>query len=342
MRKARPESPIEGNYRDWPDIAAYRRDARQAHLLLRLLRSPGRPAGGLCLFSAIRNEVARLPGFVKHYRELGVARFVVVDNDSSDGTREWLLDQPDVELYHTAASYAAANGGTLWIDGLISELTENAWVVFADADELLVYDRCDQYSLPALAERLQALGERNLLAPLLDLYPDSKHPGELLFDAAPEPSRKTGRGLFVEGGPRYRMAVTLGHAQFPCLTKYPFARYGPRTAFANAHFPYPARANGYRIRARLLHLKIDSQFRAKVAEALRDGQHWNDGAEYRSYAEWLDEHDAADLATGISRRYTGPADLIAAGLLEPLEWQRSNASLRLGNALRRVWYRRRH
>jgi hypothetical protein len=340
MRKARPQRPIEGNYRDWADLAAYREDARQARRLLRLVRSPGQPAPGISLFSAMRNERDRLPGFLDHYRKLGVARFVIVDNDSSDGSGELLLDQPDVELHHTAASYAAANGGTLWIDGLMAERPAQAWVIYADADELLVYDRCNDHPLPALAERLEALGARNLLAPLLDLYPHPDRPGELLFDAAPEPSRETGRGLFMEGGPRYRMAAALGRSESPCLTKYPVARYGPRTAFANAHFPYPADANGYRIRGRLIHLKIDSQFRGKVEEALREGQHWNDGSEYRGYAQWLDGRDPADLVIGISRRYAGPDDLIDAGLLESLEWQRSNASIRLRRLLRALWLSR--
>nr|UXE44093.1 hypothetical protein Hi04_10k_c1074_00012 [uncultured bacterium] len=333
MPQSPRERPINGNYRAWPNLGAYRDDARNARVQLHLIRDPGRIAAGIRLFSAIRDEFDMLPAFLEHYRKLGVCSFVIVDNGSSDGSREFLLDQPDVVLYDTDASYAEANAGSLWIDALIGEQAQDAWLVYADADELLVYDQCDRHPLPALAERLEALGEAKLLAPLLDTYGDPDAPDSLLFDALPEQSHRTGGGPHIVGGPRHRMAVAIGGAEPPCLTKYPFVRYGPRSSFINVHFPEPGGENGYRIRGRLLHLKLAARFRAKVAVALREGQHWNDGSEYRGYAKWLEGRDTGDLVIPESRRYTGPSDLIDAGLLEPLGWGRSNTSLRIGRAL---------
>jgi hypothetical protein len=65
---------------------------------------------------------------------------VIVDNDSSEGSCELLLQQPDVDVYHAAGSYAEANGGTLWLDPLMYERQEASGCVQVDADELLVYD----------------------------------------------------------------------------------------------------------------------------------------------------------------------------------------------------------
>ncbi len=334
MPKLRPPKAVEGNYRDWSSLAAYRNDARRARAQLREVRKPTEPAEGVRLFSAMRNERDLLPLFLDHYRKLGVGRFVIVDNGSFDGSPELLLGQPDVELYHTTGSYAEANGGSLWIDGLIEEQARDEWVVYVDADELLVYDRCEEHTLPALAERLAGLGQHRLLAPLTDVYPHPDPPHDLLFDAAPETARHTPRGIMIEGGPRYRMAEAVGRTQFPCLTKYPFLRYGAHTAFANIHFPEPTRENGDRIRGRLLHLKLTSRFHDKVVRALQEGQHWNEGAEYKSYADWLDGRDPGDLVIAASQRYTGPRDLIEAGLLEPLHWHRSSTSLRISETLR--------
>ena len=338
MRRIRRSTLLEGNYRDWTDLSDYREHARGLRPQLRLIRK-SEAAAGLRLFSVMRNEHDLLPGFLEHYRNLGVVRFVIVDNDSSDGTHELLLQQPDVDLYHTGGSYAAANGGTLWVDALIDEQARGDWIVYADADELLVYDQCDKYPLQALANHLEAIGETKLLAPMVDLYPCADSSQHLLFDAMPERCRRTGRGLIVEGGPRSRMAVLRNETASPCLTKYPFVRYGRRNAYANTHFPYPSDGNGYRIFGRLLHLKLTARFKGKVAEALREGQHWNGGIEYQRYAEWLDGRDTIDLATEHSRRYTGPADLIAAGLLEPLQWQLSNSRLRVTRVLRRMLLR---
>jgi hypothetical protein len=337
MRRNPRQRPIEGNYRNWSSLAAYREDSRQARKLLRLVRSPSCPVAGIHLFSAMRNERDILPLFLDHYRKLGVARFVIVDNDSSDGSRELLLDQPDVELHHTAASYADANAGSLWIDALLEEQAGGAWVVYADADELLVYDGCDRQPLPALVGRLEALGETKLMAPLLDVYSHPATPQDLLFDALPEQWHNTGRSPHITGGPRRRMAAAIVGAQPPALTKYPLVHYGPRTSFVNVHFPEPRGENSNRIRGRLLHLKLTPRFRGKVAEALREGQHWNEGSEYRGYAKWLDSRDIGDLVIADSRRYTSSGDLIEASLLEPLHWGRSNTSLRLRRRMRRLF-----
>ena len=74
---------------------------------------------------------------------------------------------------------------------------------------------------------------------------------------------------------------------------------------------------------------------------MRGGQHWNGGIEYLGYARWLDARDTADLVIEGSRRFTGAADLIDAGLLEPLDWGRSNGRLRLRRVVRSIWDRRR-
>ena len=40
-----------------------------------------------------------LDDFLRHYRALGVDRFVVLDNGSTDGSVDLLARQPDVDLY---------------------------------------------------------------------------------------------------------------------------------------------------------------------------------------------------------------------------------------------------
>lgn len=50
----------------------------------------------ILLFSKCRNESLRLPAFLRHYRNLGVNRFFIVDNESTDGSTEYLVTQPDV------------------------------------------------------------------------------------------------------------------------------------------------------------------------------------------------------------------------------------------------------
>src|SRR5665213_3442347 len=62
-----------------------RKDSRQLTL---------RPAEILCC-TVLRNELARLPYFLEYYRAKGVGAFLPVDNGSTDGSVEFLIEQPD-------------------------------------------------------------------------------------------------------------------------------------------------------------------------------------------------------------------------------------------------------
>ena len=46
-------------------------------------------------FAIVKDEMFYLPSFLDHHRRLGVDQFVILDDQSSDGTRELLAAQPD-------------------------------------------------------------------------------------------------------------------------------------------------------------------------------------------------------------------------------------------------------
>ena len=50
----------------------------------------------ILVLSTLRNERVRLPYFLRYDRNLGVGHFLLVDNGSDDGTREYLAAQEDV------------------------------------------------------------------------------------------------------------------------------------------------------------------------------------------------------------------------------------------------------
>ncbi len=111
---------------------ARRRWARTARLdrhvtgpavnLYRLDRHPIPPAlGEIRLFTRLRSQAHRLPAFLAFYRAQGIDRFFIVDNGSDDGTRDYLLAQPDVHLYLTTDAYAEYGGGMRWLNELLVE-----------------------------------------------------------------------------------------------------------------------------------------------------------------------------------------------------------------------------
>jgi hypothetical protein len=150
---------------------------------------------------------------------LGVDRFFVVDNDSSDGTVEYLRDQPDVHLFRTANRYSEARSGTDWLHALLLEFGVGEWCLTVDIDELLVYPDSEHTTLHKLTEYLDRNGYEALSCLLLDLYPSgplsecSYEPGgDLLaaapyFDAGPY-ERSPGDlcpGVVIRGGVRERI-----------------------------------------------------------------------------------------------------------------------------------------
>jgi glycosyltransferase involved in cell wall biosynthesis len=142
------------------------------------------------VFAKVRDEALRLPYFLRYYRQLGAARFVIVDNASTDGTPALLRAQPDVHLFHADGSFGAAGGGQAWLDALLDAYGEGHWCLTVDADELLVYPGCEQADLPALCRALEREGAAALACMLIDMYGGAVHapdyaPGEPFLAACP-------------------------------------------------------------------------------------------------------------------------------------------------------------
>jgi hypothetical protein len=145
----------------------------------------------LVVFSVVRNERIRVHAWLRHYRNMRVDAFAVIDNGSTDGTYELLREQPDVAITRIEASYGASNFGVAWLNEFHRRLPPAIWVLFADADELLVYRGWPRRPLIELAEEAATENCNAFFGVLIDMYPDgpleeavvSEH--DDLFDVAP-------------------------------------------------------------------------------------------------------------------------------------------------------------
>lgn len=122
------------------------------------------------LFAVMRDEMLRLPYFLDYYRQLGVSRFFLIDNGSSDGLGDYILEQPDCHLFFTNASYGKSLAGVHWLNALLDLYGEGHWIVLADADELLVYPGCEETDLPHFCDWLSQGEYRAVYTLLLDMY----------------------------------------------------------------------------------------------------------------------------------------------------------------------------
>ena len=293
----------------------------------------------LCL-STMRNERVRLPYFLEYYRGLGIGHFLIVDNDSDDGSRDYLKDQPDVSLWRTGASYKRSRFGVDWLNWLARRHAHGHWALTVDPDEFLIYPFCDTRPLPALTDWLDASSIRSFSAMLVDMYPKGpidaqpyragQDPFEIAswFDSGNYVYRRNERygNLWIQGGPRARAFFADDVAHAPALNKIPLVKWHRAYAYvSSSHMLLPRGLNqvydewgGEKASGALLHAKFLDTFGAKVEEELGRRQHYAASREYRYYAER--DGEAPDLWNRWSERYINWRQLEVLGLMSKGNW----------------------
>jgi hypothetical protein len=308
----------------------YLRARNRLTVRLERLDSRAIPAGQheVRLFLRTRNEEALLPYFFDYYRRLGISRFFVVDDHSTDRTRDLVLEQPDAHLFGAAGSFARADLGTAWIRHLLVRYGVARWCVLADADEFLVYPQIERSTIPELCAHLDERGVAGLRCMLLDMYSDRAiretiyTPGQVPWDVCPffDPASHYPRSYFGPqrpfGGARQRAFNVEA-----CLSKAPIVRFSPR------QFVLPGYHDVWTIpfsnlRGVMLHFKFFSSFPEAARREVARGERWSNAREYRGYDDVLRHQPDLSLFCEGSVRYTGPDQLLRLNLLkETPEWR---------------------
>lgn len=220
-------------------MAQLPKEYMREHTLLRIDdRLIGDDRNEIRAFMTVRDEMLRLPQNLNHHRNIGVKRFFVVDNGSTDGSREFLLAQPDCHVFLTHDAFSRSMLGVDWWNALLDEYGMNHWCLTVDADEWFVYPGYERKPLPDLAAHLDRSNARGAFSFLLDMYGPGTiadaiaAPDESLVDACRYfDSQYTWRrrlripGLqaphFPEynviGGPRWRLLFPFFHRHYYLL-----------------------------------------------------------------------------------------------------------------------------
>lgn len=265
--------------------------------------------GQILLFTVLRNEAVRLPYFLDYYRRMGIGHFLVVDNGSDDGGREYLREQPDVSLWLAKGSYRESRFGMDWLNGLLRRHGSGHWCLTVDPDEFLIYPHCDTRPLLALTDWLDASAIRSFSAMLLDMYPKGPLDAQPYragtdpfaiarwFDPANYLIRKNGAygNLWIQGGVRGRVFFPDDPDNGPALNKIPLVRWERGYAYASStHMLLPRSLNmvydeqgGEKASGCLLHAKFLSVFVEKSAEEMTRQQHYAGSHEYKAYHSGL-------------------------------------------------------
>lgn len=303
-------------------------------------RAKGLASDAIFLISTLRNEKIRLPWFLQYYRNLGVTHFLMVDNGSTDGTLDYLRDQPDVSVWSTTASYRDSRFGMDWVMWLLRRYGHGHWCLTVDVDEFLIYPFCETRPLRALTDWLDAGGIRTFSAMMLDMYPrgriedqpyqEGQDPFEIAqwFDSGNYTiSRNWAYGnLWIQGGPRARSFFADTPQKAPALNKIPLVKWHHSYAYVSStHMMLPRGLNlvydewrGEKASGCLLHAKFLDTFAAKAAEELARGEHYADSREYRAYKEGL--QNQPEFWCKWSEKYINWRQLEILGLMSKGNW----------------------
>lgn len=263
----------------------------------------------ILLFSTMRNELARLPHFMSHYRELGVGHFLIVDNASDDGTQAFLERQEDVSLWTTNKSYRQASFGADWLAWLRIKYGSGRWCLTVDADEIFVYPQWPSRKLEHLAADLDRANLVAMGALMVDLYPkgplNKQHydpgsdPFELLcwFDGQDHIVQRQNLmgNLWVRGGVRARAFFADNLTRAPTMNKLPLVKWSRRYAYVNStHAMLPRQLNSLydgpgdrRLSGVLLHTKFLPSIGEKSQEEKRRGEHFGNPGDFDPYYDKL-------------------------------------------------------
>lgn len=283
----------------------------------------------IVLICVLRNAAKQLPSFLSHYRQLGIRRFAIVDDQSDDDTRALLLLQDDVDLYESAVRFSGSGGGLVWRDMLVDLYGRNRWYVSVDSDEYLTYPDCENRSVRHFIGDLKSRSLSRSHAVMLDIYPDG--PIGLLNPHLPSTALPTAvcplydstgytvtldsRGVQVRGGPRQRRFGTAARvSKYPVIYMNRWARF----ASTDHHAPLPLSHNGGAVHAVLLHHKFTGDTVERFRLAAEQGQHWKGAANYQREVTHADFDHTLDLRYGGSMRYENSMKLVDAGFMRDL------------------------
>ena len=253
----------------------------------------GSVGDGVILLCVVKDDLERVQSMIPYYKKLGVQNFVFLDDGSSDGTKDFLISQNDVDVWRGKSAYTT-NMRQVWLTRLVEHYGYNKWYIIVDSDEFLTYKNCETLPIAKVVSYMEENGYTQAHCFMLDMYGRNglySQSGESHFDFMLENiyfdtnTYEIIKGLrldFVSGGMRSR-CFNIKPIR---LSKYPLFYAKKGYVPINSHFPFPIPDKKTTLNLGVLrHYKFLPSDKKRYQKRVQQGNFYNNSEEYVLYTE---------------------------------------------------------
>ena len=282
------------------------------------------------LLAIMRNESLRLPYFFEYYKNIGVDRFFIIDNNSTDDSALIASQEDNVHIYSTKDSF---KNFWFWMEYLLKEFGSDQWCLVVDIDELFSYPYSEKLNLGELIHFLEEEKSTSVLSLLLDMYSDksirsthySKGENPLLkipfFDKSYEIRNfrfidKNSYSFFYSksftGGMRKRV---FGNISTPhVLSKISLFKNNQNNYLTDGmHAINNSKIST--VQGAVFHTKFLFDFIDEVHEEIKRKQHFGNAFYYKHYEKKIGKQEDLNLHCESSVRYLNTKQLLDLGIM---------------------------
>lgn len=277
----------------------------------------------------VKNDLERIKLSFEHHKKIGVKQFVYIDNGSTDGTLEWLMEQ-NVTIYQVLAPFIMWSK-VAWISKVVNRIGFERWYLILDSDELFVYPGCEDHKITEYISYLTKEKCNRALSFMLDMYAKgnlfsgASKASDILtefcyFDTDSYTQKNCMHYRKIVGGPRERLFANENSMEM-LQNKYALV-FLKRGEIYRFHYVSPYKENfGLECTSALLHYKfIDGDYEKYVSIA-KEGNYANGSRLYKDIVRVLEEN-AGDMTFYGERsaEYNNSYDLLKNPLVH--EWSK--------------------
>lgn len=279
------------------------------------------------LLCAVKNDLLKVKKQLEYHRNIGIKHFAYIDNMSTDGTYEWLVEQSDVSLFRVNEEYRTDKRCS-WIRQATDLLGYDKWYLIIDSDEFFCYPGIENRNIKGYIDFLTENKIKSAFSLMVDMYSkdnlfglsDSKKNiinKFCYFDINTYKTEKRPALRFTFGGPRMRLFLNKNEKYKFCLTKYPLL-FLTKSMITGVHNNYPYNVN-FDKKAPigvLLHYKFIPSDIEKYKDIVKTQIYAGEGNEYKKYINAYNKNSALSFYYQGSQKLNSSMDLMKINILD--------------------------